>query len=161
MIAHKNFIKKYFSIGFLGIVILVLLSGCSARYGSYRLDEEVKQAFETHQLPADYQYYYYGHSNEPIVIFGIETKYEMHSVMWKNVSADTQEFRELTRWVWEDYEYYKFGAEILNPDGEKIGIIYTSVHETVFKFGANNRITVIPHTPFLWGPEGEGGDSWL
>ena len=161
MNAHKNFINNQLGIGFLGIVILILLSGCSARYGSYRLNEEVKQAFESHQVPADYQYYYYGQSNGPIVIFGIETKYVMHSVMWKNVSADTEEFRELTRWVWEDYEYYKFGAEILDPDGEKIGILYTAVHETLFKFEANDRITVIPHTPFLWGPEGEGGDSWL
>ena len=161
MNAHKNFINNQLGIGFLGIVILILLSGCSARYGSYQLNEEVKQAFESQQVPADYQYYYYGQSNEPIVIFGIETKYVMHSVMWKNVSADTEEFRELTRWVWEDYEYYKFGAEILDPDGEKIGILYTAVHETLFKFEANDRITVIPHTPFLWGPEGEGGDSWL
>lgn len=161
MNACKNFINNQLGIGFLGIVILILLSGCSARYGSYQLNEEVKQAFESQQVPADYQYYYYGLSNEPIVIFGIETKYVMHSVMWKNVSADTEEFRELTRWVWEDYEYYKFGAEILDPDGEKIGILYTAVHETLFKFEANDRITVIPHTPFLWGPEGEGGDSWL
>jgi len=161
MNSHKIFINKQLGIGFLGIVILILLSGCSARYGSYQLNEEVKQAFESQQLPADYQYYYYGQSNVPIVIFGIETKYVMHSVMWKNVSADTEEFRELTRWVWEDYEYYKFGAEILDPDGEKIGILYTAVHETLFKFEANDRITVIPHTPFLWGPEGEGGDSWL
>lgn len=161
MNAHKIFINNQLGIGFLGIVILILLSGCSARYGSYQLNEEVKQAFESQQVPADYQYYYYGQSNEPIVIFGIETKYVMHSVMWKNVSADTEEFRELTRWVWEDYEYYKFGAEILDPDGEKIGILYTAVHETLFKFEANDRITVIPHTPFLWGPEGEGGDSWL
>ena len=161
MNSHKIFINKQLGIGFLGIVILILLSGCSARYGSYQLNEEVKQAFESQQVPADYQYYYYGLSNEPIVIFGIETKYVMHSVMWKNVSADTEEFRELTRWVWEDYEYYKFGAEILDPDGEKIGILYTAVHETLFKFEANDRITVIPHTPFLWGPEGEGGDSWL
>jgi hypothetical protein len=156
----KKFKKNYLSIGFFGIAILVLLSGCSAKWGSYRVEPEVQQAFESRQVPADYQYFHYSMGNEPIVIFGIEPKYEMRSVMWKSVSADTEEFREMVGWIWEDYEYYKFGAEILDPDGKKIGIMYTSVHETAFKFGANNRITVIPHTPFLWGPDGQGGGSW-
>jgi hypothetical protein len=61
---------------------------------------------------------------------------------------------------WEDYEYYKFGAEILDPEGKKIGILYTAVHETAFKFGADNQITVIPNTPFLWGPDGDNGGTW-
>jgi hypothetical protein len=153
-IAYKN---KVLWLGALGVVILALLAGCSAKYGSYERDPEVQQAFETNQLPADYKYYYYGLDNEPIVIFGVETKYEMNSGMWREVSADTSEFRELTRWVWEDYGYYKFGADILDPEGTKVGILYTSVRETVFKFGNNNQITVIPHTPFLWGPVAGGG----
>ena len=158
MITRNNLIKNYLSIGFFGIAILSLLfSGCSAKYGSYRRNPEVQQAFESRQVPADYSYYHYSLGGEPIVIFGIEPKYEMHSVMWKNVSSDTEEFREMIGWVWEDYEYYKFGADILDPEGQKVGILYTSVNETLFKFGPNNRIYVIPNTPFLWGPDGEGG----
>ena len=161
MITQNNSIKQIFGIGFLGIAVLILLSGCSANYGSYRRNSEVKQAFESRQVPAEYQYYYFGLTNEPVVIFGIEPKYELRSVMWKNVSADTEVFRDLVGWVWEDYDYYRFGAEILDPEGKKVGILYTSVQETLFKFGPDNRITVIPNTPFLWGPDGVGGgDAW-
>jgi hypothetical protein len=154
IITYKN---KVLWLAALGMVTLVLLIGCSAKYGSYRRDADVQQAFESNQLTADYKYYYYGLNNQPIVIFGVETKYEMNSGMWKEISTDTSEFRELTRWIWEDYGYYKFGADILDPAGNKVGILYTSVRETVFKFGDNNQISVIPHTPFLWGPADSGG----
>jgi len=157
MTTHKIFNKNLIGIGLIGITIMILLSGCTAKWGSYRRDPAVKQSFESNQVPAEYKYYYYGLGNEAIAIFGVETKYEMNSKMWKNVSADTEEFRELTRWVWEDYGYYKFGADILDPDGKKVGVLYTSVRETAVKFSADNQITVIPHTPFLWGPEPGGG----
>ena len=76
--------------------------------------------------------------------------------MWKEVSADTPEFKEMTRWVWEDYGYYKFGADILDPDGNKVGVLYTAIYETTVKFGDDNQISVIPGTPFLMGPDGSG-----
>ena len=78
--------------------------------------------------------------------------------MWRDVSPDTEEFREMIRFLWEDYNYYKFGADVLDPNGEKVGIMYTAIRETTIKFGANNQIEVMPNTPFLWGPEaGSGG----
>jgi hypothetical protein len=143
----------------IGIVIisLTLIAGCTANYGSLKRDAEVQQAFESNQVPMDYKYYYYGDS-EPYVIFGIEPKYEMDSKLWRDVSPDTEEFKEMTRWIWEDYGYYKFGADILDPNGVKVGIMYTSIYETSVKFVGDNQIVVMPHTPFLWGPdEGRGG----
>jgi len=141
----------------LGILILVLLTGCAGQYGSYRRDSGVQQSFESNQVPADYKYFYYGRDNEPIVIFGIEKKYEMNSPMWKEVHADATEFRDLITWVWEDYGYSKFGADILDPSGNKVGILYTAIRETTLKFGDNNQISVIPNTPFLWGPVADSG----
>ena len=143
----------------IGIVIitLTLIAGCSANYGSLKRDAEVQQAFESNQVPMDYKYYYYADS-EPYVIFGIEPKFEMNSKLWRDVSPDTEEFKEMTRWIWEDYGYYKFGADILDPNGVKVGIMYTSINETSVKFVGDNQIVVMPNTPFLWGPdEGRGG----
>jgi hypothetical protein len=139
----------------IGIVIitLTLIVGCSANYGSLKRDAEVQQAFESNQVPMDYKYYYYADS-EPYVIFGIEPKYEMDSRMWRDISPDTAEFKEMTRWIWEDYGYIKFGADILDPNGVKVGIMYTAIRETIVKFVGDNQIVVIPHTPFLWGPDG-------
>ena len=139
------------------MTIILLAVGCSSKYGRLRHDVEVQAAFETSQVPMDYQYYYYGDS-EPYVIFGIEPKFQMNSKMWRDVSPDTEEFREMIRFLWEDYNYYKFGADIQNPSGDKVGIMYTAIRETTVKFGDNNQIVVMPNTPFLWGPEaGVGG----
>lgn len=138
------------------IIILTLFAGCTANYGSLKWDAQVQQAFESNQVPMNYKYYYYGDS-EPYVIFGIEPKYEMDSNMWRDVSPDTAEFKEMTRWIWEDYGYYKFGADILDPQGVKVGIMYTAIRGTSVKFVGDNQIVVIPNTPFLWGPEASIG----
>ena len=140
------------------IMALTLFAGCTANFGSLRRDAQVQQAFESNQVPMDYKYYYYADS-EPYVIFGIEPKYEMDSYMWREVSPDTAEFKEMTRWIWEDYGYYKFGANILDPKGVKVGIMYTAIRETSVKFVGDNQIVVIPNTPFLWGPEASRGSG--
>ena len=43
--------------GALGIIILTLVAGCSAKYGSYRRDPGVQQSFESGQVPA-YNHYF-------------------------------------------------------------------------------------------------------
>jgi len=140
-----------------GIIILSLFVGCSGKFGSYKRDAVVKQAFESNQVPAEYKYFYYGFDTRPYAIFGVETKYEIDSRMWKEATPDTSEFQEMTRWIWEDYGYYKFGADILDPNGNKVGVLYTAINETTIKFHGDNQISIIPGTPFLWGPDGRGG----
>jgi hypothetical protein len=70
---------------------------------------------------------------------------------------ETPEFKEMIRWVWEDYNYNKFGADILDPQGKKVGVYYSAIRETAVKFVDDNQIMVMPHTPFLWGPDDIGG----
>jgi hypothetical protein len=155
-IHHKSNIFKV-----LGIILTIILPavGCSSKYGRLQLDAEVQTAFETNQVPANYRYHYYGDS-EPYVIFGVEPRYEMNTRMWRDVSPDTEEFKNMTRFLWEDYGYYKFGANILDPRGEKVGIMFTAIRETTVKFVGNKQIVVMPNTPFLWGPEaGVGGGN--
>ena len=151
---NKN---KILWVGTLGIIVLTLVAGCSGKYGSYKRDTGVMQAFESNQVPADYKYFYYGFDTRPYVIFGVEPKYEMNSRMWMEVSADTSEFKQMTRWTWEDYGYHKFGADILDPNGNKVGVLYTAIRGITLKFGENNQISVIPSTPFLWGPVADAG----
>jgi hypothetical protein len=139
------------------LAIVVLLAGCAANYGSLKRDPEVQQDFESQRVPPDYKYYYYGFSTRPYVVFGIEPTYKMNSRLWKEAAPDTAEFKEMIRWIWEDYGYYKFGADILDPTGKKVGVMYTAINETSVKFGNDNHIEVMPNLPFLWGPEGNIG----
>ena len=137
-----------------GIVILALMIGCSARYGSLVLDQQVQEEFESNNTPTDYKYYYYGFDTAPYAVFGVEPKYSVKSNMWREATPDTAEFQNMIRWVWEDYGYTKFGADILNPDGKKVGILYTAILQTSVKFVDDDQIVVMLGTPFLWGPDG-------
>ena len=139
------------------VLAVMLITGCAGNYGSLKRDTQVQQAFEANQVPQTYKYYYYGYDTRPYAIFGIEPEYEMNSKMWREVMPDTAEFHEMTRWIWEDYGYYKFGADILDPQGKKVGVFYSAIRETSVKFVGGNQIMVMPHTPFLWGPV---GDHW-
>lgn len=154
---HNNRRLRNFPTLMIGIIfVLALVAGCAGTYGSLKRDAEVQQAFESNQVPMDYKYYYYGDS-EPYVVIGIESKYELNSKMWREVTPDTEDFKEMIRWIWEDYNYYKFGANILDSQGKKMGIFYSSIRQTSVKFMNGNQIMVMPNTPFLWGPEGGGG----
>ena len=136
---------------------VLFFSGCSGMYGSYKRDAEIYQAFQSGQVDRNYTYYYNGVGNQVYAIIGIEPKYQIHSKFWREVKPDTEEFKKLTGQIWEDYGYRTYGADILDPAGIKIGIVYTSIYEVVTKFLGDNQIEVMLGTPYLWGPGNGGG----
>jgi len=143
------------------ILMLQLLAGCFANYGRYTRDAEVFRAFHTDQVPMDYRYYYYHSGSEPIAVVGVQPKYNAGSKMWREVDPGSDKFKDMIDWIWEDYGYTRFGAQILDPSGEPVGIMYTSVREVAIKFMDNNRIMLMPHTPFLWGEVDNATDESL
>lgn len=156
MAINKNtLIEKSLLIG-LEIIIVALLAGCSGQYGSLKLDQQVQEEFESNRVPTEYKYYYYGFSTAPYVVFGIEPHYVLNSKMWREAAPDTKEFKDMIKWIWEDYGYQKFGADILDPNGKKVGILYSAITPTSVKFVGDNQIVVMPSTPYLWGPDGAG-----
>jgi hypothetical protein len=142
------------------ILVLTLIGGCMGSYGSYNRDSEVFEAFNSQRVPRDYRYYYYHSGSKPIAVIGVEQKYDAGSRMWREVDPDTEKFKDLIHWVWEDYGYYSFAARINDPSGQQVGIMFTSVREVTIKFAGGNRIVVMPHTPFLWGPAAESGEGY-
>ena len=136
--------------------VFALLAGCSGMYGSYRRDAEIYQSFHTNQVNGNYTYYYNGVGNQVYAIIGIEPKYQIHSKFWREVKPNTEEFNRLTNRIWADYGYRTYGADLMDPSGNKIGIVYTSIYEVAVKFLGDNQIEVMLGTPYLWGP-GDGG----
>ena len=140
------------------LALVYLFSGCSGMYGSYKRDAEIYQAFQSEQVNRNYTYYYNGVGNQVYAIIGIEPKYQIHSKFWREVKPDTEEFKNLTNKIWADYGYRTYGADLLDPAGNKIGIVYTSIYEVVVKFLGDHQIEVMLGTPYLWGPgDGNGG----
>jgi len=127
-------------------------------YGSYKRNAEIYQSFQSNQVNRNYTYYYNGVGNQVYAIVGIEPKYRIQSKFWREVEPDTDAFKKLTNQIWDDYGYQTFGADLLDPAGNKIGIVYTSIYEVAVKFLGDNQIEVLLGTPYLWGPaDGMGG----
>ena len=140
------------------LFVVAVSSGCSGMYGSYKRDAEIYQSFQSNQVNRSYTYYYNGVGNQVYAIIGIESKYQIQSKFWREVEPDTDTFKKLTGQIWEDYGYRTYGADLLDPAGKKIGIVYTSIYDVAVKFLKNNQLEVLLGTPYLWGP-GNGGSG--
>ena len=141
--------KRIFSITRLltiSVIVMIFISGCLENYGRVRRSPDVQKMFETGQLPSEYNYHFYGLRSHPHAVMGLEPGWTLRSKIWRKVELSTEEFRYMTKWVWEDLGYYKYGAEILDPEFEKIGIIYTSSFMAAVKVDKDSKtVEVMPH----------------
>ena len=138
-----------------GLIILIGLTGCAGNYGSFMRDEQVAQAFKTNQLPTQYKYFYNAHHNLTYAILGIDPKYKLESQFWREVEPNTEEFKQIWSRVWEDYNRYTYGANLIDPAGNTVGVWYSAVNTASLRFYEDNEVEVLLHSPFLWGPDGE------
>ena len=133
----------------INVFIMIVLSGCLQNYGRLNRNVEVKTAFKTNQVPSEYSYYYFGRSNQPDAVMGLEPDWTLRSRLWRTVESDTAEFKYMTKWVWEDIGYNrggKYGAQILDPEFVKIGIIYTASWMATVKVDKDTKtVEVMPH----------------
>ena len=136
-------------------VVLIGLTGCSGSYGRTVRNSEVTTAIQNHQIIESYKYYYYGYASKPWALAGIESQYEIRSKVWQEFDPRTEKekFEKMIRWIWQDYGYYPYGAHILDPSGQKVGIWYSSINFVGVKFTKDNRIVLMPDKPFLGGPD--------
>jgi len=141
--------KRIFSITRLltiSVIFMIFISGCLENYGRVRRSPDVQKMFETGQLPSEYNYHFFGLRSHPHAVMGLEPGWTLRSKTWREVEVSTEEFRYMTKWLWEDLGYYKYGAEILDPEFVKIGIIYTSSFMVAVKVDKDTKtVEVMPH----------------
>ena len=112
------------------LILSVVAVGCSGSYGSLKRDPQVTKAFDDNTVNPEYQYYYYGRTNQPYVIVGIDRSYYMQSRVWREVEPNSDQFKEMVYWIWTDIlyaPYYDKGAHILDPPGNREGILCSNV----------------------------------
>jgi hypothetical protein len=151
---HKDNRLLRFCVALGVLIVATMVSGCFENYGRLKHNDEVTRAFQTYQVEPDYKYYYYGRTNMPYAIVGIDRAYHMQSRVWREVDHDTEQFKNMIFWVWDDvYVPYSLnGAHITDPGGKKVGIWYSGIWYAAIRFEEDNRIVVMPDTPFLGGP---------
>jgi hypothetical protein len=145
----------YTLLGMCGLVAAILLSGCAGSYGQLNWDPQVAVAFKNHEVQQGFNYYYYGVGNRTFAIAGISTQYHIKSKIWREIPQDAEAFKSLVSRAWENYYYKPYGpqgAHILNPEGNRVGVWYSSLRFVTVKFTEDNRIILMVDTPFLGGP---------
>ena len=141
---------------FLNIVLALMmtaLSGCgSPNYGRLQSSHEVTQMFKNNQILSDHQYYFSGFQRIPTGIVGIGNNYRLRSSSWKPIDLTPTVLNQLAYRMVHVYSLEPRGAWILDQDGNRIGIWYSSRHWTTVKMEKDNIVVVVtPEPPDLRG----------
>jgi len=152
----RTIAKKIFMFS-LGVLTLVWVVGCSQNFGRIHWDENVTQAFEANQVEPGYNFYQYTVGMRVFAIVGLDPKLEMQSRIWRELETDTEDFKVATSRIWDNYTQlpeYPRGAVIMDPDGEKVGVYFSSIRFVSINFKPENQVVVILDTSnILGGPD--------
>ena len=138
----------------LGVLTLVWSVGCSHNYGRIHWDDDTTRAFEANQIEPGYNFYQYTIGMRVFAILGLDPKLELQSRIWRKLEADTEDFKVATSRIWDNYTQlpeYPRGAVIMDPDGEKIGVYFSSIPFVSINFKPENRVAVILDTSAIRG----------
>lgn len=140
---------------FISISMLSAANGYPWSYGQIKSNPATDEAFDSHRVPMNYNYYYFGRSNMPYAIVGLDPQYNLESRLWRRVDAGTAEFKQMVEWTWWDtYNYPDTpqGKDILDPEGRKIGIWYSSARWAAVKMlDDRGSVMIAPDTPWHRG----------
>jgi hypothetical protein len=150
MVSLNRVISRRKRLSFLAIAFFFLaVAGCE-NHGKLQRNPELTRSFENHSLPQDYAYYYYGRDNMPYALVGIAPEFRLQSELWQAVGHQSDRFRGMIRWVWTEHNYAPYGAHILGPGGERIGIWYSSITHAAINLNKTEKtVAIIPDKPFL------------
>ena len=141
----------------IGCLIMVMgaivLYGCgSTNYGSLQSSPEASQLFDDNELIPDYRYYYCGFQRIPYGIIGIDNNLTLRSSHWKPFELNPTVLKQLSYRMDHVYSLNPRGAWILDHNGNRIGIWYSSQNSTTVKIEKDNRVVVLtPEPPDLRG----------
>ena len=119
----------------------------SFRYGKLKRDRDVNRIFQTYQVLADHKYYKTGQGNIPHAIIGIQDSFKLRSGIWKAVEMTTPMLRNWVTKMDNIYGYPPYGSRILDDNGQRLGIWYSSKQWTTVIIEENNEIAVLAPEP--------------
>lgn len=135
------------------VVFVFLTSGCAkcTDCGQIRRSDDVTTMFNSVTISPEYKYYTFeeGTVRPPYAILGIEKKYDVRTSFWKE--SDFSE-EKLSAWIREYRiekdkfdDFYRVptlfrGYNVLDPNGNQVGVYYSTLEWTTFKFLPGNVI---------------------
>ncbi len=135
-----------------GVLFLMagsLLAGCFGAYGDLRSDPSVTLQFKEVRVPDGYRYFYNGRKFMPYAVVGIDPDIRFNSRMWSPVDPKGEDFKRMLDFMYDQYRGTDpMGAEILDPQGKRVGIWYSTYRHTAVKIEKDGSLSVLsPYVP--------------
>ena len=129
------------------IFLLAVIPGCMDGYARIKSNPDLTAAFQDRQALPDYNYYYCGRENLPYAVVGIDPRYEFQDRLWTPIETKEEVYAKaagVTAWD----NHWSRGADILDAEGNRIGVLFSYYDSTTVKLGPDNRVTVYnPYSP--------------
>ena len=119
----------------------------SFRYGKIKRDRDVNQDFQTYKVLPDHRYYTTGQGNIPHAIIGVQDNFKLRPGIWKPVDLNTPLLRSWVTRMDNIYGYPPYGAVILDDNGQRLGIWYSSKQWTTVIIEEKNEIAILAPEP--------------
>ena len=134
-------------------VLMLMVAGCTKNYGRFAKSAEVDLAFRQGDHQSDYQYFYAGRDNMPYAIVGIDRGYTVPSRYWIPFEPESKPLGKMAGNMSGKLRYDPAGFHILDPDGNIIGVWFSSVNHFSVSVDQQNRTVEL----LFQKPENRGG----
>jgi hypothetical protein len=131
------------------------IPGLKFKYGKLERSREVTNKFETYQILPDHRYYTHGWGTIPYAIIGIPNNIKLRQGLWKAVEVTAPLLRSWVSQMDSIYGYPPYGSHILDHQGNRIGVWYSSKQWTTVVIEDDNQVAVFTPEP----PGFRGGDD--
>jgi len=145
--------NQFLYCGLIWALMVLVFAGCSTPIaGRLQSSEEVTNVFKRNQILPNHQYYVSGFQRIPYAIIGVDNNYQLRSSRWKPIDMDSTALNQLIYRMEHVYSLNPRGAWILDHEGQRLGVWYSSQYQTMVKREKDNRIVVVnPDPPDLRG----------
>jgi len=139
--------------GLILAMMALIFAGCSASIsGRLQSSPEVTEVFKSSQILPDHQYYVSGFQRIPYAIIAVDHNYQLQSSRWQPIDMNPTSLNQLIYRMEHVYSLNPRGAWILDHEGNRMGIWYSSRYQTLVKREKDNRLVVVsPDPPDLRG----------
>jgi hypothetical protein len=117
------------------------------KYGSLKRSEAVTRNFESFKVQPTYRYYISRWGNIPQAIIGIDQSYNFRPGNWEAVDMTPQLLRSWVSKMDVIYGFQPYGSQILDHQGNQIGIWYSSKQWTTVVIEDDDQVAVFTPEP--------------
>jgi len=139
--------------GLILAVMALIFAGCSAPIsGRLQGSPEITEMFKSSRILPDHQYFISGFQRLPYAIIAIDNNYQLQSSRWQPIDMNPTSLNQIIYRMEHVYSLNPRGAWILDHEGNRMGIWYSSQYQTLVKREKDNRLVVVsPDPPELRG----------